>query len=96
MGCAKDGTKSALRSSKLTRVQYKKGLEISNYANPFENPENEIVQWITDKGPDKGKINQKIIAGPDRGVHRFVTPSGRTGQSGITRFRGGKEERSIK
>ena len=91
MGCAKDGTKSAFRSSKSTRAQYKKGLKISNYADPFQNPENVVGQW-TDK---KGQINQKIEKGPDKGVHRFIDPNiGRTGQTGITRFtKDGTEER---
>lgn len=36
-----------------------------------------------------------IVAGPDRGIHRFVVPqSGRTGQTGITRFsKGGTVEK---
>lgn len=84
MGCAKDGTRSALRSSKSTRAQYKNGLKISNYADPFQNPENVVSPTWIDK---KGQINQKIVGGPDKGVHRFVDPNiGRTGQTGVTRF----------
>ncbi len=92
--CGKDATTNTFQSSKTTREEYKQNLTISAYSDPFQNPENKVEQWITDKGPDEGKINQKIVSGPDRGVHRFITPSGRTGQTGITRFRGGDENRS--
>src|SRR5258708_28476310 len=92
MGCAKDGTKNEFQSIKSSRASYKAGLEISEYANPFDNPANVVEQW-TNKVT--GQINQKIRSGPDKGVHRFYDPgTNRSGQTGITRFsKGGTVER---
>lgn len=91
-GCGKDGTTSTLQSSKATREEYKKGLEISDYPDPFENPANEVHQWTHSV---TGQVNQKVVAGPDKGVHRFYVPgTGRSGQTGITRFsKGGNVEK---
>jgi len=92
MGCAKDGTQSVFQSSKQTRTSYKAGFEISGFANPFDNPANVVEQWTH---PKTGQVNQKIVSGPDRGVHRFVDPqTGRTGQTGVSRFsKGGNVEK---
>lgn len=91
--CGKDGTEDTFRSSKSTREDYKKGLEISNFKDPFENPANKVEQWTN---RTTGQINQKIVSGPDKGVHRYYDPgSNRGGQTGVSRFdrRTGDERR---
>lgn len=50
--------------------------------DPFSNPENRIEGW-TDKD---GQYNQKIVQGPDTGIHRFYDPENeRSGQTGTIR-----------
>jgi hypothetical protein len=39
--------------------------------DPFDNPFNRIIDW-TNK---KGQYNQKIVQGPDEGIHRGYDPN---------------------
>lgn len=42
---------------------------------PFDNPDNKVKEWKN----QSGVINQKIVDGPDKGVHRGVdTNTGKT------------------
>ena len=51
--------------------------------DPFGNPDNRVVDWTT-RGT--GQYNQKVVNGPDRGVHRGYVPGrGRTFQTGTDR-----------
>lgn len=55
----------------------------SNSQNPFKKPENVVETW---RNQTTGQINQKIIKGPDKDVHRYGNPqNGRTGQTGNQR-----------
>jgi hypothetical protein len=51
--------------------------------DPWQNPDNTVAQW-TDSD---GQINQKIVSGPDEGLHRYYDPANnyRTGQTGYDR-----------
>ena len=51
--------------------------------DPWENPDNKIVQW-TDSDD---QINQKIVDGPDTGLHRYYDPQHnfRSGETGYSR-----------
>jgi len=52
-------------------------------SDPFKKPENEVETW---RNQTTGQINQKIIKGPDKDVHRYANPQdGRTGQTGNER-----------
>ena len=50
--------------------------------DPFQDDRNRVKSW-----PNKdGQTNQKIIEGPDTGVHRFYDPEhNRSGQTGTER-----------
>jgi hypothetical protein len=49
---------------------------------PFENPANKVVTWKN----QQGVYNQKIVEGPDEGVHRGIDPNtGRAFQTGTER-----------
>ena len=50
-----------MQSSKSTRKDYKKGLENSEYDDPFQNSANEVVQWTNQK---KGIIAMNIMKYP--------------------------------
>lgn len=51
--------------------------------NPFNNPDNEVKSWTNET---THQYNQKIIKGPDEGVHRFADQQrNRCGQTGTVR-----------
>jgi len=54
------------------------------FPDPFQDPRNRVIDW---RNRDTGQYNQKIIQGPDTGIHRYVVPdgSGRAGQTGTER-----------
>lgn len=69
-------------------------LSISDSSDPINDPvatEKDNHDWWTTKGnhvivftDSDGQINYDIVAGPDRGVHRFYDPEHhREGQTGI-------------
>lgn len=64
--------------------------------DPIDNAKNDHDWWTT-KGnhiivftDSDGQINYDIVAGPDRGVHRFYDPEHmREGQTGVQSFKDG-------
>jgi hypothetical protein len=72
---------------------------ISDAIDPFENPANKIDEpWFNrDSDGRIVQINQKIVEGPDRGIHRYYDiVNNRSGYTGITRDLNGVEYRGIK
>lgn len=80
-------------------IQYPEDFSISNAEDPFNDPRNRVEQWINrDKDGRPVQINQRIVLGPDTGIHRFYDiRNRRSGETGVTRFiEGGKiEERKL-
>ena len=51
--------------------------------DPFKDDRNRVEYW---RNRRTGQQNQKIVEGPDAGVHRYSDPrTGRTGQTGPER-----------
>lgn len=54
------------------------------HRDPWKDPRNRVEEWIAQS---TGQINQKIVSGPDAGIHRFYNPKQRrSGQTGTERF----------
>jgi hypothetical protein len=48
---------------------------ISDYPDPFDNPANTVITILNKDSDGKVlKINEKIVRGPDQGVHRYYYP----------------------
>lgn len=52
--------------------------------DPWKDPRNRIESWVNQ---DTGQMNDKIVSGPDAGVHRYYDKTRRrSGQTGTQRF----------
>lgn len=87
--CGKHATKKEARA--MWDLLAEDDFSISDYPDPFDNPANVVSPpWTTYNKQGKPiQVNQKIVRGPDQGVHRFVVVggqhAGRTGETGILR-----------
>lgn len=99
--CAKYVTPEEAKKIKGTLAE--DDFSIGEYPNPWDNPANIWTEWKIYQYGKLVKINQKIISGPDEGVHRFIyvrdfyntkgeqeNQAGGSGSSGITEERNGR------